>query len=63
MSRWQFPDGKSTAVLLSAEDCRRLTAPKLSFIEFMRSSPLVGVDLKVRRSLSTTRRVERWRSK
>jgi prevent-host-death family protein len=49
--------GKSTAVLLSAEDYQRLTGPKLSFIEFMRRSPLVGVDLDVRRSTSTTRRV------
>jgi len=51
-SRWQYPDAKPTA-----EDCRRRTAPKLSFIEFMRSSPLVGVDLGVTRSVSTTRRV------
>ena len=49
--------GKSTAVLLSTEDYQRLTGPKLSFIEFMRRSPLVGVDLDIRRSTSTTRRV------
>ena len=49
--------GKSTAVLLSTEDYQRLTAPKLSFIEFMSRSPLVGVDLDIKRSTSTTRRV------
>jgi len=49
--------GKSAAVLLSAEDYRRLSGPKLSFVEFIRRSPLVGVDLDVRRSKSTTRRV------
>jgi len=49
--------GKSTAVLLSAEDYARLTGPKLSFVEFMRRSPLVGVALDIKRSTSTTRRV------
>ncbi len=49
--------GKSAAVLLSAEDYRRLSGPKLSFVEFIRRSPLVGVDLDLKRSTSTTRRV------
>lgn len=49
--------GKPTAVLLSARDYERLTGPKLSFVEFMRRSPLVGVELDIKRSTSTTRRV------
>lgn len=49
--------GKPTAVLLSAEDYLRLTEPALSFAEFMRRSPLVGVDLKLERPRSMTRRV------
>lgn len=49
--------GKSAAVLLSTEDYQRLSGPKLSFVEFIRRSPLVGVDLDIRRSTSTTRRV------
>ncbi len=63
VSRRKSPDAKPTADPLSTEDCQRPTASNLSFIEFMRSSPLVGVDLDVRRSPSTTRRVQRWRSK
>lgn len=49
--------GEPAAVLLSAEDYQRLAGPKLSFVEFMRSSPLVGVDLDILRSRSATRRV------
>ena len=49
--------GRPAAVLLSAEDYQRLVGPKLSFVEFMRQSPLVGVDLDLRRPPSTTRRV------
>ncbi len=49
--------GAPAAVLLSAEDYQRLAGPKLSFVEFMRNSPLVGVDLDIRRSRSPTRRV------
>ena len=49
--------GKPAAVLVSAEEYRRLCAPRLSFVEFIRSSPLAGTDLKLRRSRSTNRRV------
>lgn len=49
--------GKPAAVLLSADEYRRLAGPRLSFVEFMRASPLIGVDLDIRRSRSTNRRV------
>jgi len=49
--------GKPAAVLMSAEDYHQLAGPKLSFVEFIRNSPLVGVDLDIRRSRSTGRRV------
>jgi antitoxin Phd len=49
--------GKPAAVLVSAEEYRRLAGPRLSFVEFMRASPLVGVDLDVQRSHSANRRV------
>jgi antitoxin Phd len=49
--------GKPAAVLVSADEYRRLTGPKLSFVEFMQASPLVGVDLDLQRSRSTNRRV------
>ncbi|MEQ1803212.1 MAG: type II toxin-antitoxin system Phd/YefM family antitoxin [Gammaproteobacteria bacterium] len=49
--------GKPAAVLVSAEEYQRLAGPRLSFVEFMRASPLVGADLAIRRSRSTNRRV------
>jgi len=49
--------GKPAAVLISAEEYRRLTGPRLSFVEFMRASPLAGAGLRVERSRSTNRRV------
>ena len=49
--------GKPTAVVLSAADYARLAEPKLSFVEFMRQSPLVGVDLDLERFQTPTRRV------
>lgn len=49
--------GEPAAVLLSADEYQRLAGPKLSFVEFMRNSPLVGVELDIRRSRSAMRRV------
>lgn len=49
--------GKTTAVLVSKEDYERLTKKKPSFVEFMRNSPLVGVDLKIQRDRSPVRKV------
>lgn len=49
--------GKPAAVLVSAEEYQRLAGPKLSFVEFMRASPLAGVKLELHRSRSTNRRV------
>lgn len=49
--------GQAQAVVLSAEDYARLTQPKSSFLQFMRSSPLVGVALSLVRDASPARRV------
>ncbi|MBL0174678.1 MAG: type II toxin-antitoxin system Phd/YefM family antitoxin [Ignavibacteria bacterium] len=48
--------GVETAVLLSYEDYRRLSAPSTTLAEFFRASPLVGVDLELRRDTSPSRR-------
>lgn len=50
--------GKETAVVLSVEDYRRLVRPELNLVEFMRSSPLRGVELDLDRDSDTGREVE-----
>jgi len=50
--------GKETAVVLSVEDYRRLVRPEMGLVEFMRSSPLRGVELDLDRDPDTGREVE-----
>jgi prevent-host-death family protein len=50
--------GRPAAVVLSQEDYERLTAPKPSFVDFMRASPLVGVELQIERDSSLPRDVD-----
>ena len=50
--------GKVAAVLVSIAEYRRLTEPNPGFVEFMRSSPLVGLDLNLQSEQSATRTVE-----
>lgn len=50
--------GKETAVVLSIEEYRRLVRPRVSLVEFMRSSPLREVELDLDRSPDTGREVE-----
>ena len=48
-----------TVVVLAREDYERLTAPRESFVEFMRRSPLFGADdIDLPRDASPTREVE-----
>lgn len=49
--------GKPTAVVLSRDDYDRLAGKKPSFLELLRSSPLVGLDLDLARDRSTVREV------
>ena len=49
--------GREVAVVLSRDDYERLRRPKVSFVEFMRRSPWVGVKLDIRRSRSRARKV------
>jgi len=50
--------GCPTAVVLSQEEFERLQGAKPGFVELMRSSPLVGVKLNLRREDSPTREVD-----
>ncbi len=50
--------GEPTAVVISNEEYERLKHPKESFVKFMRSSPLYGLELNLRREQTLTRDVE-----
>jgi antitoxin Phd len=50
--------GKETAVLLSAEDYRRLTERKDSLVSFFQASPWADVELDLTRSKETGRDIE-----
>lgn len=41
--------GKETAVIMSVDDFKKLTAPRGSLLSFFQKSPLVGVDLDLER--------------
>lgn len=49
--------GKITAVVLSQASYERLKGRRGSFIDFMRKSPFVGVDLKLERDRAPGREV------
>ena len=50
--------GEPTAIVISNEEYERLKHPKGSFVKFMRSSPLYGLELNLRREQTLTRDVE-----
>ena len=50
--------GEPTAVVISRGEYERLKHPKGSFIKFMRSSPLYGLELRLRREQTLTRDAE-----
>jgi hypothetical protein len=50
--------GEDAAVVVSAEQYRKLHRRKGSLIDFFRKSPLVGVELKLVRSRDTGRKVD-----
>lgn len=49
--------GQAAAVLLSRDDYDRLRCSRPSFVEFLRRSPLRGVDLELERDRSPDRNV------
>lgn len=50
--------GEPVAVLLSRCDYLKLIHPKLGFVDFLRSSPLVRSNLKITREQTRTRNVK-----
>ena len=50
--------GASAAVVISNMEYERLKHPKGSFVKFMRSSPLYGLELNLKREQTLTRDVE-----
>jgi prevent-host-death family protein len=50
--------GEPTAVVLSNEEYERLRHPRGSFVEFMRRSPLYGLDLDLARRQTLTREAD-----
>ncbi len=50
--------GVTKVVVINKDEYDRLTKPALSFIEFIRQSPLVGINLKLKRDKSLPRDVD-----
>ncbi len=50
--------GEPAAVLISSKEYQRLKHPKGSFVQFMRRSPLYGVELNLKREQTLTRDTE-----
>lgn len=47
--------GEPTAVVISSDEYERIKHPKGSFVDFMRKSPLFGVDIDLKREQTLTR--------
>jgi len=50
--------GSPTAVIISSKEYERLKHPQGSFVEFMRRSPLYGVDFDLKRGQTLTREAD-----
>ncbi|MCK6680941.1 MAG: type II toxin-antitoxin system Phd/YefM family antitoxin [Thermoanaerobaculia bacterium] len=50
--------GEPAVVVISRDEYDRLRGPKLSLVEFLRQSPLMGLDLDPERDPSPAREVE-----
>jgi antitoxin Phd len=50
--------GQEEAVVLSKKDYDRLKGPQENLVDFMRRSPLYGIDLKIERNKSVSREVK-----
>ncbi|KAA0256104.1 type II toxin-antitoxin system Phd/YefM family antitoxin [Acidobacteria bacterium ACD] len=49
--------GEAAVVVISKSEYERLSRPRPTFVELLRSSPLVGVDLRIERSRTPPRAV------
>jgi len=50
--------GQPAAVVISSEEYQKLKRPRGSFVEFMRRSPLYGVELDLKREQTRTRKAD-----
>ena len=50
--------GIPAAVVISSKEYEQLKRPQGSFVQFMRQSPLYGVDLKLKREQTVTREAD-----
>jgi prevent-host-death family protein len=50
--------GESAAVVISSKEYERLKRPKESLVQFMRRSPLYGLEIDMRREQTLTRNEE-----
>lgn len=50
--------GIETVIVISMNDYKKLTKPKTNLVEFFKKSPLYGIDLDVKRSKESSRKVD-----
>jgi prevent-host-death family protein len=50
--------GEPTAIVISKDEYERLKQPRVSFVDFMRKSPLYGVCLDLKRGQTLTREAD-----
>jgi prevent-host-death family protein len=50
--------GRAAAVVLSTDEYNRLVGPKPPLVDFLRASPLAGIDLDLERDRSTGRDID-----
>lgn len=50
--------GTDTVVILSMKEYKKLKKPRTNFVEFLRKSPLVGMELDLERNKDIAREVE-----
>jgi len=50
--------GEPTAVVISKDEYERIKHPRGSFVDFMRKSPLYGVDIALKREQTLTREAD-----
>jgi prevent-host-death family protein len=50
--------GEPTAVVISKDEYKRLKHPRENFVEFMKKSPLYGMDLDLKREQTLTRKTD-----
>lgn len=50
--------GEPSAVILSNEDYEKLKEPRCNFVEFMRKSPLLGIEIDLKRERTGARKTD-----